>query len=343
MSSIKEHIYRWIRIITTPVVKVYHGYGDEDLMLVFGHVFKRSPMPKHYYKKNIWSNTISLIRMFMAKPYPNAKVQLEWYGQTIEAETDTDGFFKLEWKSETLPKDGWHEIRVKLLMDAPEPVYGEGKILVPHPTKYAYVSDVDDTFLVSHSSKLWRRLYVLLTKNPRTRKPFEGVVNHYQLLAQSNTSEQTPNPFFYVSSSEWNLYEYLKEFCRFYKLPEGVYLLSQVKQWYQFLATGRGKHSGKFMRIARLLKEFPHRQFVLLGDDTQQDPFIYTALVDAFPGRIACIYLRHVRKSRKKQVEALAEGNKRKGTEVCYYTHSKNAIAHSLRMGYIDEKYQKSV
>src|SRR4051794_14674499 len=64
------------------------------------------------------------------------------------------------------------------------------------------------------------------------------------------------------------------------------------------LESGQTTHNGKYVRIVRLLTAYPEKQFVLFGDDTQQDPYIYYKLSKDFPGRIFCIYLRHVRKSR---------------------------------------------
>src|SRR5690606_17143040 len=155
---------------------------------------------------------------------------------------------------------------------------------------------------ISHSSNLRKRLYVLLTKNARTRKPFEGVVQHYQLLSESNSREDMTPPFFYVSSSEYNLYDYIKEFCRNYSLPEGVFLLNEMKQWVQFLRTGQVKHTGQFTRIVRLLKEFPNQTFVLLGDDTQEDPLSYTAVVESSPNQILSVFWRNGRSDRREAV-----------------------------------------
>jgi phosphatidate phosphatase APP1 len=109
-------------------------------------------------------------------------------------------------------------------------IRGYGNISIPFASSHALISDIDDTFLISHSSRLRRRLYVLFTKNARTRKPFEGVVNHYKLLACGNVSGKNANPFFYVSSSEWNLYDFIAEFSRRNELPKGVFLLSQLKR-----------------------------------------------------------------------------------------------------------------
>ena len=245
MSKEKRKINEWLlnklHITRRPVVKVYNGYGDEDLLLVYGHVLRQSPLPKKKFKKNFWSNSMSLLRLFMVEPFRHMKLQLEWEGQMLETTTDTDGFFKFEWKSPSVPPPGWHNIKATVRSGKHAGTSGEGKVLVPYSTQYAFISDIDDTFLISHSSNLRKRLYVLFTKNARTRKPFEGAVRHYQLLAHANTTPESPNPFFYVSSSEWNLYEYIKEFCRFHQLPEGVFILNELKQWHQFIKNRPGK------------------------------------------------------------------------------------------------------
>lgn len=338
MMRLKEWLLNKLYITRKPVVKVYNGYGDADLLLVYGHVLKQSPLPRRKFRKNFWSNSMALLRLFLVEPYRRVPIRLEWQGQVMEAVTDVDGFFKFEWQSPERPAEGWHSVRVTISGGKHKGVCGEGRILVPHSTKYIFISDIDDTFLISHSSNLRKRLYVLLTKNARTRRPFDGVVRHYQLLAHADTTLDAPNPFFYVSSSEWNLYDYIREFKRSYGIPEGVYLLSQLKQGAGLLRTGQTKHSGKFVRIVRVLKEFPDQTFILLGDDTQQDPEIYEKVVEGFPGRIACVYLRHVGKRKKPEVEERAARMRKMGVEVCYFTKSDEAIAHSERWGLIAQK-----
>ncbi|HRO44036.1 MAG TPA: DUF2183 domain-containing protein [Flavipsychrobacter sp.] len=336
-TKIKEWLFNKLYITRKPVVRVYNGYGDEDALLVYGHVLRQSPLPKKKFKKNFWSNSMSLLRLFMTEPFKGVQVKMQWDGELLQSQTDADGFFKFEWKSPQIPKPGWHEIKVEIAEGKHNEIFGQGKVLVPYSTQYAFISDIDDTFLISHSSNLRKRLYVLFTKNARTRRPFEGVVRHYQLLAHANTTPENPNPFFYVSSSEWNLYHYILEFKRSYGLPEGVYLLSQMKRWYELAKTGQTKHSGKFVRIVRVLKEFPHQKFILLGDDTQQDPEIYSKIVEGFKDRILCVYLRHVGKHKKPETEHYAQQIRSLGVEVCYFKKSEEAIAHSQKIGLIEK------
>ncbi|MEO6220629.1 MAG: App1 family protein, partial [Ginsengibacter sp.] len=190
-------------------------------------------------------------------------------------------------------------------------------------------SDIDDTFLISHTSSLRKRLYVLFTRNARTRRPFEGVVEHYQLLNKGSRA------FFYVSSSEWNLYDYIAEFIHVQALPEGCLLLNQIKTFSKLFATGQGKHNGKFTRIVRLLEAYPDQKFVLLGDDSQKDPEIYASLVQHFPNRIFCVYIRRLAIKEKALVLQKKEFIEAAGVGFCYFYHSADAIQHSQKTGLI--------
>jgi phosphatidate phosphatase APP1 len=316
----------------TAMLKLYHGYGDNNRVLVLGQLFFKPPATDARYSNNILRNAIALVRMFNVKPASGGiRIRVEFGNEFCETTTADDGFFALDWDSALNLEPGWHTVRASVAQNPA--IRAEGTIYIPPPDGIAFVSDIDDTFLISYSSNLLQRLRVLLTKNARTRMPFEGVVEHYKELADSNVSPGTQHPFFYVSSSEWNLYDYIKEFCRFHELPEGVFLLSPIKTLRSFWKSGQGKHSAKYVRIARLLKEFPALQFVLLGDDSQKDPFIYLKLVQDFPGRIPFVYLRHRVPEHLTIIRGVEQQMKDLGVEVCYFTHSTTAREHSLKHG----------
>ncbi len=321
------------RIRTEPVIKVYHGFGTARAMEISGHVLSLSPHKQEKFSSRFWRNTLSLLRLFLVKPVAGITVNVLWADKKIPATTDDTGYFHAQWELQENATEGWHDVRVTGHYRA-QTITGEGRLLVPPPSKYAIVSDIDDTFLISHSSDLRKRLYVLLTSNARTRQPFEGVVDHYQLLAKADKDGQQ-RPFFYVSSSEWNLYDYIREFVRHYRLPEGILLLSQLKQLHQFWKTGQGRHKAKYVKITRLLVAYPEMQFILLGDDSQEDPNIYRQLVDDFPGSIVCVYLRHVSALRLAPTRIQEAAIREAGVEICYFTHSKTAIEHSRKMGLI--------
>src|ERR1044072_3620323 len=266
---------KWLRLTDALTVKLYNGYGYENKFFIQGHVFALSALPRKKYRNKLLVNLFSLIRLFIVKPVAGAYMQLRFENKIFKAVTDKDGFFRFEGSLVNELSFGWQEVFAEVLNVAGETLTeGHGFIFVPYSTQYSFISDIDDTFLISHSSTILKRLRVLFTNNARTRKPFEGVVEHYTLLAQANTVMEKPNAFFYVSSSEWNLYDYIVEFTRVNKLPRGIFLLNNLKQLSQLFKTGKNNHSGKYDRIAQILYAFPHQQFVLLGDSSQQDPYI---------------------------------------------------------------------
>jgi len=326
-----------MRLSDALVVKLYHGYAYENKFFIQGHVFSLNALPRKRYRDKLLVNLFSLVRLFIVRTVADAPIQLHFQGKLFQQKTDAEGFFKLEGLTEANPDAGWHEVTVDLLNAEGEAVTtSNGFIFVAYTTQYGFISDIDDTFLVSHSASVFKRLRVLFTNNARSRKPFEGVVEHYKLLSQANIEAGRPNVFFYVSSSEWNLYDYIVEFTRVNDLPRGVFLLNRLKKFSQLFKTGKNNHSGKYDRIAQILGVFPKQKFILLGDSSQQDPYIYTSIVEHFPNRIYAVYIRDIyEKNREKVKKALLKLDEA-GIAYCFFVHSADAMEHSKKIGLIN-------
>ena len=85
---------------------------------------------------------------------------MEWEGILIHSKAQDDGFFKFEWSPVTPPAPGWHDVIIKLEEEkySKQKIYGSGQVHIPFNSTYAFISDIDDTFLISHSSRLRKRL-----------------------------------------------------------------------------------------------------------------------------------------------------------------------------------------
>ncbi len=319
-------------------VKVYDGYGDADDIIIYGHVLRSGYHHDASPHKGLFRNSLQLLRLFMLEPAPNAVVRLRWMGADLQTITDDQGSFKFEWKPREPPPPGWHKITVHLTEHRGHhvDVVGHARIFAPHPGQFAIISDIDDTFLISHSGNMRKRLKVLLTRSAPSRKPFKDVVKHYQALSKGTGTQQEPTPFFYVSSSEWNLYDYLRSFFRTHGLPDGILLLSPLKRLSNFWRTGQGKHSLKFIRIARIINSYPDHRYILLGDDTQQDPYIYQQIAEHHPDRVLAVYIRCVKRANHAAVKAIIDGLVEKGIHCCYFKHSSEAMEHSRSIGLIE-------
>ncbi len=278
-----------------------------------------------------------MLRMFSVKPVANVRVQLIWKNYNLYAKTGNDGFFLFEWQSIAKVASGWHDVKVNVL-DEKESIQirGEGRIYVPHSTQYAFISDIDDTVLVSHSAYLLKKLKTLLTKNPYSRKVFDDAVEHYRLLSLSHTDGYITNPFFYISSSEWNLYDDLKHFFAINKLPKGIFLLNNLTSWHRLLNKRKAKHDAKMIWILRILNDFANQKFVLLGDNSQKDPMIYAAIVKKHPKRIIAVYIRNINPVKELLTMDLLSEIENHGIDTCFFKENSEAILHSKKIGLIN-------
>jgi phosphatidate phosphatase APP1 len=103
--------------------------------------------------------------------------------------------------------------------------------------------------------------------------------------------------FHYVSGSPWQLYPSLSDFARHTGFPPGTFHLRQFslkdKSAVEFL---ENRTLGfKLDAIDRLMRLFPKRRFVLVGDSGELDPEVYAELAARFPGQVVAILIRDVR------------------------------------------------
>ncbi|MBF2708167.1 App1 family protein [Flavobacterium soyangense] len=319
-----------------PILKLYRGYANDEELIVMGHVFKPTKTKDYAFEKKTFKNATSIIRLFRLKTQANADVYLKHNNITIHTKTLIDGYFKF-----CIPVDqnvgyGWIEYEVSIIHEDKKIVAKESFIR-PKRENLGIISDIDDTFLVSYTENPLKKLYHILFRNVNTRKVFEEVVPHYQALSSSGrNNEDEVNAFFYVSSSEWNLYRFIIKFTEIHKLPKAVLLLKDIKSSLtDFLWTGKGSHNHKFEKIKHILEFYPNLKYVLLGDDSQNDPFLYEAICKIFPVTVKAVYIRKTDNQDKEKVSIALKNLESLGVSVCYFTHSSEAILHSKKIGLI--------
>ncbi|AFL82486.1 hypothetical protein Aeqsu_3048 [Aequorivita sublithincola DSM 14238] len=315
-------------------LKLYRGYVNDQELVVFGHVFKSWAPDKYRLDRRGIRHAVSVIHMFRIKPLENVAVKLRFKNIDVFTKTLADGYFRFTIPYTEKLEPGWHSYEVSCK------IYDFGivessELLKPFESKFGIISDIDDTFLVSHSGNFLKKLYVLLLKNINKRKIFEDVVPHYQSLSRAGQENDTAsNSFFYVSSSEWNLYEFIDSFARLHQLPKAVIKLKKIKTGISdFLFTGRGSHDHKFEKIKDIIMFYPNLEYVLLGDDSQKDPFLYERIVKIFPENIKAIYIRQTGRKTKQLVEKTLQNIESLNVATCYFSNSHEAIAHSEKIG----------
>lgn len=275
-------------------IKIYHSFGSKKQVQITGHVFEQNP-PEIFSETNFFiANLKSLLSLFKVKTIPNVELELDFFGKIHTTKSLEDGFFRFEFETNYDLPFGWHTIQITgKNISTGEINSSNGKIFVPEITKFAVISDIDDTIMKSYSATIFRRLFELISRNAYRRKVFENTIDWYQDLAEAHPPGTESRAFFYVSSSEWNLYEYLNTVFEKNKLPEGIFLLNSLRTLKSFWKTGKTGHEGKLVRIARLMNTFPDVRFLLIGDNTQKDPEIYAEIVEKYPNQVKAVLIRN--------------------------------------------------
>lgn len=149
------------------------------------------------------------------------------------------------------------------------------------------VSDIDDTIKVS---EVLNREALL--KNTFCR-PFAAVPGMAELYRDWAT--QGAATFHYVSASPWQLYLPLSEFVRSNGFPAGTFHMKEFRlkdrTAVAMLASPEKYKPGV---IEPLLRQFPRRQFVLVGDSGEKDPEVYAQLARRFPEQVRAVFIRDV-------------------------------------------------
>ncbi len=148
------------------------------------------------------------------------------------------------------------------------------------------VSDIDDTVKISNVRDR-RALMANTFLNPFEAVP--GMARAYAALADGGAM------FHYVSSSPWQLYPALSQFFAAAGLPVGSFHLREIGLGDRsFLDLFDTPADAKVPTIAEIIRRWPQRRFVLVGDSGEQDPEIYARIYREFPDNVLHIFIRNV-------------------------------------------------
>ncbi len=168
----------------------------------------------------------------------------------------------------------------------------QGIVHVPDPSAdIAVVSDIDDTIIDSGiAAGVVATVTTALLRDAATLVPLDGAPDLYRALARGSL-DGPERPFFYLSTSPWNLADFLGTFLQQHGFPIGPLLLTDWGPG----AAGLFRiatRAHKLTALRRLAEHLADVRFVLLGDSGQEDVEIYTAFALECAGRGAAIYVR---------------------------------------------------
>ncbi|RVQ67639.1 DUF2183 domain-containing protein [Croceicoccus ponticola] len=294
-----------------PSVFPFFGFRNADRLTITARAL-RAPPPSWEHRSDI-AKFRALWSQFASREHGGLPVTLvlgapDGTQTRHDAVGDDEGYarFDVELNDWGRPAHtAWETVRFEWInRDGPQSA--DGYVLAPgHDVTLGVISDIDDTIIETGITggprkvmRNWRRLLATMPGD-RSEVPHAGAL--YGRLAgavptrpDADAGQRLPapyRPFFYVSSSPWNLFSYLVSFMESRGLPLGPI---QLRDWAFDRATLGSAGHGVHKRLAAegLLATYPEMRFALIGDDTQGDLVAYSHLAADFPGRIAAIFIR---------------------------------------------------
>jgi phosphatidate phosphatase APP1 len=268
-------------------IESYGGHGGPHGVVVRGRVVDDPPPSEATEGEGVVAAVRRMLRHFVTDELPGVPLRVTVGDAAAEVVTDDEGYFvaRLRPRPDTLTAP-WTRGSVELA--APYRGLAAGHLTVvdvrvPDPAaRFGILTDVDDTILETGVQRVGRMVRQTLTGSALTRTPFPGAPELYRDLAAG------ANPVFYVSSSPWNLHDFLTAFLQHRDFPMGPLLLRDL------LGSSSGREP-KTGRIHEVLDLHPDLPFVLLGDSGEKDPEIYADAIRTHPGRVLAVYIREVR------------------------------------------------
>jgi phosphatidate phosphatase APP1 len=335
ISSLKLWVWIKVGFVKKVLIQPYAGYGNKTQLYLAGRVLADRNILASTPEDRFWRNFGKMRRRFFTIVFPGVELEAEFQGERIQVSTDEEGYFEIRMHvdgREVL--EGWHSVRLRLLHDllgrATE-VVALGEVYFPAANPdYGIISDIDDTILTTGAARLWEMLKVTFTQNAHTRVPFAGVSEFYDAL-RKGSDHLLSNPIFYVSSSPWNIYDFLMEFLEAHQIPKGPLMLRDLglsrDQW---IAGPHRDH--KLKQIDHILNVYGELSFILIGDSGQEDPQIYLEIVTRYPNRILAVYIRDVSEA---DLSTLTLEYLKEGVELILVKDTTDAAAHALAKGWI--------
>ncbi len=268
------------RVLIVPrsaqVIAPYLGYATPDHLVVRGRVLAAQRVDKPHAEQGRMRNLQQMLRMFLTDEVAGVTVT----AQGVTALSDEEGYFTLH-----LPRGdqvGWVDITVNA-----EEISAICPVRVAGPEAgYLIISDIDDTIMLTGAWSLPRNIWTTLTGNALTRQVFADAVRLIEVLAEDGR-----NPVYFVSSSPWNLHDFLQAVFARAGLPRApMFLRDYGISETQFITGTHGDHKGQ--AIDALLAAHPDLPCILIGDTGQHDSQVYAAAAERHPGRISRVILR---------------------------------------------------
>lgn len=231
-------------------------------------------------------------RQFIDVPVPYLPVTITVGDVQVRTRADRQGYVDVVVRDHGL-EPGWQEVTI----DAAGTGEVTTRVSVIAPGRHlGIVSDIDDTAMVTDVPRIFLAAWNLLIKNASNREPVPGMAE----LLEKVRDAHPDTPVIFLSTGAWNAVPTLRSFFRKNGFPEAPKLMTNWGPtntgWF------RSGIEHKRTELRRLMIDLPDLELLLIGDDGQRDPLIYSEVVREHSDRVAAVAIRQL--SEREQVLA---------------------------------------
>lgn len=187
---------------------------------------------------------------------------------------------------------------------------GVGRVRLIGPEGLSVISDIDDTIKVTE---------IPAGEGAVLRNTFFEEYRAAPCMAQMYSSMDPATAFHYVSGGPWQMYRPLHKFLFSPRagFPEGSFHMKNVRtnlfesesyrDLWGLIASGSQQvtFEQKVDQIRALLRRFPDRDFILIGDSGEKDPEVFAEIRKDFANQLADIRIRDVVSAAEEDPERL--------------------------------------
>jgi phosphatidate phosphatase APP1 len=228
------------------------------------------------------ANLMTRLKPFLTNPSISTPITIFFYDEKTSVSrtvtTNDAGHFNMRAALEFVPT------HVRVL--ASDKLSATEEVKITEAKGVSIISDVDDT--IKHSSiasgarEIFRNTFI----RDLADLTIEGVREWYKTMYDMGVG------IHYVSNSPWQLFPVLVTFFRVADLPPGSYHLKQYSGMLQGIFEPVAER--KKGTLERIMRDFPERRFILIGDSGEADLEVYTDVVLANPRKILAVFIRDV-------------------------------------------------
>lgn len=263
----------------------YTGYGSSENIRILGRVVLVPP----WSRTGIGRATEELMkrrgfRNFVSVSCVRAQATITVGDREVSVVADRGGYLDHRIRDHGLT-GGWQQVAVR---SATSPLAWADVQVVGDEVGFGIVSDIDDTIISTMLPRPMIAAWNSFIRDESARQAVPGMAQLYARLL----AEHPGSPVIYVSTGAWNTHGFLTRFLKRHAFPSGAMILTDWGPtntgWF------RSGMAHKAETLLLLARDFPNISWLLVGDDGQHDPAIYSNFARVAPDRVRAIAIRQL-------------------------------------------------